>query len=189
MKRKGLRIRMVEGHRIVEDLHKATLRETAYHEAGHAVVAMALNKSLRSVSIVPDKEYLGCVNLSSRRKLGRRLTDLDRKHLIIDLAGPLSERKARFRIGSWTEREIWRALDICEGRYTKEGRDNFDFLPEKRGVDRLGKLIVRTRKILDAHWTEVKLIANALLKEKTLTRQKVRRLLEGRGGACQKRRS
>jgi hypothetical protein len=168
--------RVIEGVTIIEDKHKPTEREVAYHEAAHVVAAIALGVSFDSVTVVPDGTYLGCVGKIAARKRGRKLIDLDVKHLIIDLAGPLAERKARLRMGAYIEPEITRALDICEGRIT-EAAGGYDALPEEVGSARLYKLIRRTQRVLDRHWEEVKLIAGTLLKEKTLSKRKILVLL------------
>jgi Peptidase family M41 len=57
---------------------------TAYHEAGHAVIAFRLGHEIKKVTIVP-----------SRRSLGRYVCSTPRRtspdDIKIDLAGPLAE--------------------------------------------------------------------------------------------------
>jgi hypothetical protein len=37
------------------------LEATAFHEAGHAVVAVSLGRAIRYVTVVPSDDYVGCV--------------------------------------------------------------------------------------------------------------------------------
>ena len=163
--------------------HVPSLKERAYHEAGHVVAALALDIPFSSITVIPEKggKVLGRLNHFDRRKTGRRLTDLDERYLILDLSGPLSARKARMRTGPYIEHEIVEALKICGGGWTLTGRTpsrgSFRVLPEELALGRMSKLFEFTKEVLDLHWDEVKLIANALLKEKTLTKHRVMKLL------------
>jgi hypothetical protein len=102
----------------------------------------------------------------------RKLTELNKKQLVVDLAGPLAVRKRGLRAEVYDEPEVKYALEACKGRLTLKS------LPEGVGEARLATLIRRTERLLDQHWDEVNLIAHALLKEKTLSRQRVTKLLE-----------
>jgi ATP-dependent Zn protease len=64
---------------------------TAYHEAGHAVVALSLGRSIEKLSIVRNSLRLGAVNLGSSRR-GRR-DDYFEKEALVLLAGLLSEAR------------------------------------------------------------------------------------------------
>src|SRR5688572_6474495 len=85
------------------------LRETAYHEAGHAVASFFLDVKIRKVSIVPDRERgtLGSVhngrfgsNLHPDVELGLKGRDTLEKHIRICYAGALAEKRVRGR-GNW----------------------------------------------------------------------------------------
>ncbi len=64
---------------------------TAYHEAGHAVVALSLGRSIIKLSIVRNSLRLGAVNLGSGRT-GRRQDYFETEALIL-LAGIVSEAR------------------------------------------------------------------------------------------------
>jgi ATP-dependent Zn protease len=64
---------------------------TAYHEAGHAVVALSLGRSIVKLSIVRNSLRLGAVNLGSGRT-GRRQDYFETEALIL-LAGIVSEAR------------------------------------------------------------------------------------------------
>ena len=155
-----------------------TEESTAYHEAGHVVVAIRLGIPFSSATIVPGEDYLGMVMSSAMRRRGQRLTDLDQKHIMWDIAGPLCERMYTGYEGDFAEPEITRALDICEGRMTVEASVDDGYIGGDAGIRRLERLIKRTRRILDADWHIVEHVAQALLQEQTLSRQKIRSIVE-----------
>ena len=80
---------------------------TAHHEAGHAVVAYALDVQIRSVSIASGTEHLGRVVLErwpeqlEREGVDDASTAYLRKAIMVTLAGPAAERRvARERYAS-----------------------------------------------------------------------------------------
>jgi hypothetical protein len=70
-------------------------------------------------------------------------------------------------------KEVDDALEICEGWYTKEGHLGVGYQDHVKGVAKLDKLEKRTTRLLKLHSSEIKLIAEALLKERTLSKRKV----------------
>lgn len=83
----------------------ASLRATAFHEAGHAVAAFALGRPVKQASIVPEKGTLGHVRLGGRNQvrrmettaLGFRARYRVERDLMGTLAGPEAERRATGR--------------------------------------------------------------------------------------------
>src|SRR5687768_16582917 len=65
---------------------------TAYHEAGHAVVALALGRPVDQVSILPDRERLGVCKFCKR--VYRPSEDWVEREILIALGGIAAE--ARF---------------------------------------------------------------------------------------------
>ncbi len=70
-------------------------RATAFHEAGHAIVALSLGRSVEKLTIVRNSLRLGSVQFGSRRA-GKRQDDFE-KHALILLAGVVSEAKVTGR--------------------------------------------------------------------------------------------
>jgi ATP-dependent Zn protease len=144
-------------------------RATAYHEAGHAVVAFTLNRAFRRISIIQDEETLGHV--------------LYRKwHKKFDPNGMEPDR-ARLPI----EKAIMTAYAGHEAEYNFTGRHNHigsdfdsrqaaDFATyiiddwEKELPAFLTWLRIRTRNILQApaHWRAVEVLAEALLEKEEI---------------------
>ncbi len=76
------------------------LQATAYHEAGHAVMAMETGRAVRLVTVVPEGNYLGVCRhtaapawLSPDAHLGRREIRWLERCILIRMAGPAAERR------------------------------------------------------------------------------------------------
>ena len=65
---------------------------TAYHEAGHAVVALSLGRPVHKVSVLPNAERLG--QCEFRKGVQRPSDDFIETEILIALAGAVAE--ARF---------------------------------------------------------------------------------------------
>jgi hypothetical protein len=93
---------------------RKALHSVAIHEAGHAVVSIALKRRFRYVTIQPQGESAGHVQLTPRRTSTTVLADFD--FLIRALAGHAAEREFGYR----PQRDRWqedrRAADdhACE---------------------------------------------------------------------------
>jgi hypothetical protein len=86
--------------------NKRKLEATAYHEAGHAVVALHLRHAVKRVSIIPDHDTLGWV-------LGRKVPGWFE---------PDVERDGRHRNWIQEEVQVLFAGGLAEARWT--GRQN-----------------------------------------------------------------
>ena len=67
----------------------ADAERTAYHEAGHAVMALALGRPVDHVSIRPDAQRLG--HCDFRKPVFRPSEDWLEREMLISLAGPAAE--------------------------------------------------------------------------------------------------
>jgi ATP-dependent Zn protease len=142
---------------------------TAYHEAGHAVVALALGRPVAHVSILPTREFLG------RCEFG----------------------KAIFRPSEdWLEREILIALGglaaeaLHTGVYAWEGaaRDHryvhglaLQRAGNERRAERLERrLLARTEHLLarPAHWRAVERLAAELVRVREISGRAARHLFD-----------
>jgi len=149
-------------------------RLTAFHEAGHAVMADLCGRFLTEVEIVGDREHTGMVHSLAfppdpeGGAMPQAETEDVELQLKIILAGTVAEAMVSGRQG-WDEtsgdldaavRLGMRLVDDCE-----------DVLPllEDIGAD--------VERDLRRHWQAVEILARELLDRKTLTGSEVRKLL------------
>ena len=62
---------------------------TAYHEAGHAVMALLMGRSVQKVSIIPSQNRLGAVTIQKGRS--KQVQDKLEAEMLILLAGMAAE--------------------------------------------------------------------------------------------------
>jgi hypothetical protein len=155
-----------------------TERSTAYHEAGHAVAAIAQGVAVRSITIVPSKQegYAGRVQ---HEDLTRRVNlDTDNspnirsrieRQIVVALAGAAAQRKY--------DRRSWRSFH-SSGDY-ETAANLADAISSSTAASEafLNWLAIATDDLIATRWVEVEKIAKALLEEKTLSGPRVRELI------------
>lgn len=141
---------------------------TAYHEAGHAVVALALDRPVQRVSIQADRERLGVCQFG--KSVIRPSEDWLEREILISLAGLAAE--ARFT-----------------GKYAWEGAARDQQYAHKLAVQRAGdrqaerllrRLLSKVEHLLgqEEHWQAVEQIAAALLEHGVISGRTARHLFE-----------
>jgi hypothetical protein len=140
--------------------------ETAYHEAGHAVVAMKLGYKCWSVSIVPDEDGRpGRAICEDPRRLeqGTRQQRFER-YVVIQLAAAIAELKFSHEgeaHDGFDKADIFNA--VIEHTGCKEIKD----------IDAARmKVLTQTRPVaehlVEQHWEEIEALAQRLLVDKTV---------------------
>ena len=144
------------------------LEATAYHEAGHAVIAMGLGRSIQRVSILPKRESLGRCEFQTGRT--RPSEDWLEREILISLAGLAAE--ARF-----TGEYLWdgAARDLQSVKRLAIQRVG------ERQAERLQKRLLAKVEHLLAQpetWRAVELIAAELLRCETISGRAAAHLFE-----------
>src|SRR5262245_8326028 len=141
---------------------------TAYHEAGHAVVALALGRLVQHISILPRRERLGhCEHRKAR--LGSPTDPLESEGLIA-LGGIVPE--ARF-----TGTCAWN-MATTDLRYVH------DLVVQRVGLRRAERLerrlLAKAEHLLaqEERWRAVELIAAALVRRGSISGRAARHLFE-----------
>jgi ATP-dependent Zn protease len=149
-------------------------RLTAFHEAGHAVMAELCGRQVTEVEIVGGPEHTGTVHSLAfppdpgEGEASQAETEDIERRLKIILAGTVAETMVSGR-EDWDEtsgdldaavRLAMRLVDDCE-----------EVLPL------LGEIRIEVERGLRAHWTAVEALADELMQRKTLTGSEVRKLL------------
>lgn len=133
---------------------------TAYHEAGHAVMALIVGRDIHRVSILPNTTRLGACELKKGRSKPSR--DMLEDEILILLAGVAAE-------GRLTENYNWSggSQDLKQVTYLIESR-----AASERQAERLRRrMLDKAEYLLDdsAHWEAVRAIAKQLLESKTIS--------------------
>jgi len=150
-------------------------RVTAYHEAGHAVMAYASHRRFQYVTITPNKEYDGCLmptalpNFHPDYETDRRTIAYINREIMVLLGGPIVEGLLTGEAHISESEDCQQAVGLAE--YVTGS-------PEEAGthVDRLWTL---TRGILASQpWRAcVEALAAALLEQHQISWWKARQII------------
>jgi ATP-dependent Zn protease len=127
---------------------------TAYHEAGHAVVALALDRPIHRVSVLPNQQLLG--KCEFRKGVQRPSDDWVETEILIALAGMAAEAR---HTGTYDR--------VAAGKDLSYARKLMLYRASERSLDRFERrMLSKVENLLgdDAVWRAVELIADELLK-------------------------
>jgi ATP-dependent Zn protease len=148
---------------------------TAYHEAGHAVAALALDRPVVKVSIQPDRDRLGICFFG--KPVFRPSQDWLEREILIALAGMAAEAR---HTGQYDHEAASRDLRYAHGlALQRAGND--------RQAERLQRrLLSKVEHLLEQenHWAAVVRIAAALVEQSEISGRQARHLFE----ECQRER-
>ena len=150
------------------------LTATAWHEAGHAVMAVSLGRSIEKVTISPARLQTGGSRLGiCKIQKGRSRGSNDRleEDVMILLAGMVAESRVT---GRYCTDGASQDLAFVERLLSTRARD-------ERQLERLTRRILdKTEHVLteDAHAEAVKLIAEELVRKVTISGRAVRHFFE-----------
>jgi hypothetical protein len=136
------------------------LTATAYHEAGHAVIALSLGRAVQRVTVIPNQRYLGACHLQKSRFKPSK--DWLEDEILILLAGMVAESRVTGNLCS-----IGATQDLRGVRRLALMRAGGD-----RQVERLERRLLDKTEYLvndDGHWLAIEAIAKELLIHQTIS--------------------
>lgn len=141
---------------------------TAYHEAGHAVIALALGREVQRVSILPGRGWLGRCEFKKGRV--RPSEDWLEREILISLAGAAAEAR---HTGAYA----WEGA-IADLRAVR--RLAVQRASERQAEKLESRLMAKVEHLLNqaGHWRAVELIAAELLRCETISGRAVRHLFD-----------
>jgi hypothetical protein len=145
------------------------LNATAYHEAGHAVMALALGRPIHRVTVVPNQNYLGACQIQKGRF--KPTQDWLEDEILILFAGMVAEAQVTGRYCPTGASQDLRGIR----RYALMRAGG------ERQVERLERrLLDKTEHLLAdaATWLAVQSIAAELLKSETISGRAARHFFE-----------
>ena len=178
-------------------------RIAAYHETGHAIVAVTMPHSdpLHKVSIIPRKTALGITSLFPEKDRYNYSKDYLEELISILLGGRAAEELILNTLTTGAQDDIKKATSlaeqmICEWGMSSLGTINYKSDPEKapdnghqwseaikkKIDDEITKIIniayEKAREIVSGRRAEMQRIAEALLEKETLTREEIEQLVQ-----------
>jgi len=151
------------------------LRSTAFHEAGHVVASIWLQRPFKYVTIEPAGDALGHMQgwvpgkwFRPDMELTPRVRSLIDAEVSVLFAGGIAEKRHVGRSNRHSTRSDYSAL--------------VDLALYVGGDERTTNAYVKWRQfaaeaLIDFHWSEVEQLANALLDQKRMTSTEVRAVL------------
>lgn len=141
---------------------------TAYHEAGHAVVALALDRPVHRVSVLPNRDRLG--QCEFRKGVFRPSEDWLEREILIALAGMAAEAR---HTGTYSREEAEQDLRYARRLLLQRGSERQLERQERRMLAKVEHLLAD-----DGHWRAVELIAAELLKHGVISGRAARHLFD-----------
>ena len=158
-------------------MRNSSKKSIAYHEAGHIIVYWGLTgRAPTRATIEPSIGHLGRVerkSLIDKTHLDSDVSDKTRvraeKCIMIKLAGPLAQKRYSARsIRNYHASPDWlEAADFALRLYGSE----------RIAMSHIGWLEYRTADLIEHQWQDVKRVADALLRQKTLSKAELQKTL------------
>ena len=141
---------------------------TAYHEAGHAVVALALDRPVHRVSVLPNRERLG--QCEFQKGPFKPSEDWLEREILIALAGFAAEAR---HTGTYNTHEADHDLRYVRRLVLQRKLERAAARYEERMLSKVEAMLSD-----DATWRAVELIAAELLKHGVISGRAARHLFE-----------
>ena len=165
-----------------EDLATNSKLRAAYHEAGHAYMAILYRRSLRTVWIresADEGQWVGETVARRQPRPTRRhpewLEGARLRVAVWGMAGMAAEAKLLRSRGVPEECSHWSSADIADVEESLTAMGGTEFLHEHARA----YCMARAYDALQAGWTGVQRIAEALMEHGRLTGRQARRLARG----------
>lgn len=154
--------------------HDSALLATAYHEAGHAVMALALGRLIDRVTIVPGKTQFGIATLGQckvQKTRAKSSKDWLEDEMLILLAGMVAEAQFTGEYSAAGATQDLRAVRrLAESR--SGGGRQVERL-ERRALDKAEYILSDSN-----NWEAVEAIVKQLMEHQTISGRAARHLFE-----------
>lgn len=156
------------------------LTATAYHEAGHAVIAFFERRKYKSITIIPSGDSEGCVsgfqlikNFNPDIEVNRRELNYLEKEIDILLAGPVATKlySGIKYGGEGSGIDIITVAELACYLYSSDEQINAYF--------NLMYICMRDRLRVPHIWAAIESLSKALLEQGTISYKKSREIIRG----------
>jgi hypothetical protein len=159
----------VSDSKTIQPTADAKLTATAYHEAGHAVIALALGRAISRVTVVPNQRYLGACHLQKSRF--KPTKDWLEDEILILFAGMVAESRVTGK--------------LCASGATQDLRGVRRLATMRAGGDRQverleRRLLDKTEYLVNdsTYWLAIETIAKELMVHQTISGRAARHHFE-----------
>ncbi|MCI0703742.1 MAG: cell division protein FtsH [Planctomycetia bacterium] len=149
----------------MEQLHDEA---TAYHEAGHAVIALALGRTIHKVGVLPNRERLGECRFG--KGSAKPTDDWIEREILIALGGLAAEAR---HTGTYATDEATQDLRFVRRLALERKSERAVERYEQRMLDKVEYMLAD-----EGNWKAVELIATELMKHGTISGRAARHLFE-----------
>jgi ATP-dependent Zn protease len=156
---------------------RLSTQATAYHEAGHAVVAHVLGHRIKRITIVPSKSqnYAGCVFFAKQPSVKRidydpspRITRAAKERILASLVGLCAQRLFNSRTcRSFHGYEDFKQILLYVGNLMRENETE----PFLKWME------VRTENLLRDNWKAVNVLAHELIRRREIGGQEAHQII------------
>lgn len=147
---------------------------TAYHEAGHAVVALVLGRPVHQVSVLPDRELLGVCRFG--KAMVRPSEDWLEREILIALAGMAAEAR---RAGAYNWDGASRDMQYVRRLAIQRAGARRAERLERRLLAKVEHLLAQPK-----HWLAIELIVGELLRCGVISGRAARHLFDRGCAEC-----
>jgi ATP-dependent Zn protease len=147
---------------------------TAYHEAGHAVMALALGRPVHRVSLLPDGQFLGLCRFG--KGAFRPTEDWLEREILIALGGIAAEA---IHTGHYAWDGAARDQQYVHGLAVQRAGERHAERLERRMLAKAEHLLTQER-----NWRAVELIAAELMRRREISGRAARHLFDRGADGC-----
>ena len=186
--------RKIEDHNLDD-----VLEETAYHEAGHAVVSKILNplQRIEQVTVMPRNNALGFVSFSENDTYFNQTKDYFENQICVSLAGRAAQMKkfGKAGIDSGASSDLEHANKLAYKAISRFGMDEETFNLNVTIFDQekeiftneiifermqvwLKELTIKTEKIVDENWSTIETLASLLVEDEQADEKQLDEILK-----------
>ena len=177
------------GNGAVHALSDEDARVTAYHEAGHAIVALSLGSPVQFVTISGRGRYLGyAFSAEEDKKLGRR------SDLCNFICRAMGGRAAELRllgedgVTAGASGDIEAAVRVATDMICRYGMAGLSYTvmtskgemteaAREKVYELLDEQMTKSREIIDAEWDRLSALAQALIERQSLSEEEIKAVL------------
>jgi len=176
------------------EVKEELMKETAYHEAGHAIAMKLLLPQIQieQATIVARENTLGFVSFNFENIIGNMTKEDIYNRIKVALAGRIAQKKKFNTIDTGATNDIEQATQLAKVYVSKFGFDekvgnvNLEILGspivvdeevKNRVIEIIKKATKETEDFVEKNWNKIEILANELLKKEIVTNKEIEEIV------------